>query len=49
MVLISTDTIYNSYNVFQLGEEADIEALNCLPSLNLIRSTTLHLPLNPLF
>jgi hypothetical protein len=30
-------------NVLALGEEADFEALNCLPPLNLIRSTKLHL------
>jgi hypothetical protein len=31
-----------SANVLALGEEADFEALNCLPALNLIRSTKLH-------
>jgi len=30
-------------NGLALGEEADLEALNCLPALNLIRSTKLHL------
>jgi hypothetical protein len=30
-------------NVFALGEEENFEALNCLPALNLIRSTKLHL------
>ncbi len=28
-------------NLLALGEEADFEALNCLPALNLIRSTKL--------
>jgi hypothetical protein len=32
-----------------LGEEADLEALNCLPALNLIRSTKLHLSTEPAF
>src|SRR5690606_2110759 len=32
-----------------LGEEADFEALNCLPALNLIRSTKLHLTTEPAF
>jgi hypothetical protein len=32
-----------------LGEEADFEALNCLPALNLIRSTKLHLSTEPAF
>jgi len=30
-------------NGLAFGEEADFEALNCLPALNLIRSTKLHL------
>jgi hypothetical protein len=30
-------------NVLALGEEAEFEALNRLPALNLIRSTKLHL------
>jgi len=30
-------------NGLALGEEADFEALNCLPPVNLIRSTKLHL------
>jgi len=29
-------------NGLALGEEADLEAQNCLPVLNLIRSTKLH-------
>jgi hypothetical protein len=36
-------------NVLGLGEEADFEALNCLPALNLIRSTKLHLSTEPAF
>src|SRR5690606_11863737 len=38
-----------SANVLALGEEADFEALNCLPALNLIRSTNLHLSTDPAF
>jgi hypothetical protein len=37
------------HNVLALGEEADFEALNCLPALNLIRSTKLHLSTEPAF
>jgi hypothetical protein len=37
------------HNVLALGEEADFEAQNCLPALNLIRSTTLHLSTQPAF
>jgi len=36
-------------NVLALGEEADYEALNCLPALNLIRSTKLQLSTEPAF
>jgi len=36
-------------NVLALGEEADFEALNCLPALSLIRSTKLHLSTEPAF
>jgi hypothetical protein len=36
-------------NVWALGEEADFEAQNCLPALNLIRSTNLHLSTDPAF
>jgi hypothetical protein len=36
-------------NVLALGEEADFEAQNCLPALNLIRSTKLHLTTEPAF
>ena len=36
-------------NVLALGEEADFEVLNCLPALNLIRSTKLHLSTEPAF
>jgi hypothetical protein len=36
-------------NVLALGEEADFEALNCLPALHLIRSTKLHLSTEPAF
>jgi hypothetical protein len=36
-------------NGLALGEEADFEALNCLPALNLIRSTKLHLSTEPAF
>jgi hypothetical protein len=38
-----------THNVLQLGEEADFEALNCLPALHLIRSTKLHLSTEPAF
>ena len=38
-----------AYNVLALGEEAVFEALNCLPALNLIRSTNLHLSTEPAF
>jgi hypothetical protein len=37
------------HNVLALGEEADFEALNFLPALNLIRSTKLHLSTEPAF
>ena len=37
------------HNVLALGEEADFEALNCLPALKLIRSTKLHLSTEPAF
>ena len=36
-------------NVLALGEEADFEALNFPPALNLIRSTKLHLSTEPAF
>jgi hypothetical protein len=36
-------------NVLALGEEADFEALNCVPALDLIRSTKLHLSTEPAF
>jgi hypothetical protein len=36
-------------NVLALGEEADTEALNYLPALNLIRSIKLHLTTEPAF
>ena len=36
-------------NGLALGEEADLEALNCLPALNLIRSTKLNLRTEPAF
>jgi hypothetical protein len=36
-------------NGFGLGEEADFEALNYLPALNLIRSTKLDLSTEPAF
>jgi len=32
-----------AYNGLQLQEVGDFEAQNCLPALNLIRSTKLHL------
>jgi hypothetical protein len=38
-----------SHNVLALGEEADFEALNCLPALNLIRSRKLQLTTEPAF
>jgi hypothetical protein len=36
-------------NVSALGEEADFEARNCLPALNLIQSIKLHLSTEPAF
>jgi hypothetical protein len=36
-------------NGLALGEEADFEALNCLPALNLIQSTKLQLTTEPAF
>jgi hypothetical protein len=36
-------------NVLALGKEADFEALNCLPALNLIQGTKLHLSTEPAF
>ena len=38
-----------SANGLALGEEAYFEELNCLPALNLIRSTKLHLSTEPAF
>jgi len=38
-----------THNVLALGEEADFEALNCLPAMNLIRSAKLHLTTEPAF
>ncbi|MDX2174443.1 MAG: hypothetical protein SFY56_15175, partial [Bacteroidota bacterium] len=38
-----------TYNVLALGEEADFEALNCLPALNLLRSTRFQLTTEPAF
>jgi hypothetical protein len=37
------------HNGLRLGEEADFEALNFLPALNLIRSRKLHLSTEPAF
>ena len=36
-------------NILALGEEADIQALNCLPAMNFIRSTKLQLSTEPAF
>ena len=36
-----------AHNGLQLQEVGDFEALNCLPPLNLIRSTKLHLTTEP--
>ena len=36
-----------AHNVLQLQEVGDFEAQNCLPALNLIRSTKLHLTTEP--
>jgi hypothetical protein len=38
-----------SANVLALGEEADFEALNCLPALNFIRRTEFQLNTEPAF
>ncbi len=37
------------YNGLALGEEADFEELNCLPALNWIQNTKLHLSTEPAF
>jgi len=47
MVVVSFATL--APNVLALGEEADFEALNCLPALNLIRSTKVHSSTEPAF
>jgi hypothetical protein len=47
MVVVSSFRL--ACNVLALGEEADFEALNCLPALNLKRSTKLHLSTEPAF
>jgi hypothetical protein len=36
-------------NILVLGEEADFEALNCLPALSFIRNKRLHLTTEPAF
>lgn len=36
-----------SFNVLQLSVVADLEALNCEPSTNLIQGTNLHLSTKP--
>jgi hypothetical protein len=41
--------VFSQPDVLALGEEADFEALNCLPALNFIRSTKLHLSTEPAF
>jgi len=41
--------VFSQPDVLALGEEADFEALNFLPALNLIRSTKLHLSTEPAF
>jgi len=46
---VDTSTGRIEHNVLALGEEADFEAPNCLPALNLIRSTMLHLSTEPAF
>ena len=42
-------TVFAQSDVLALGEEADFETLTCLPALNLIRSTKLHLSTEPAF
>jgi len=43
LALMYLRTVELAHNGLRLGEEADFEALNCLPPVNLIRSTKLHL------
>ena len=47
MSVVSSVTL--APNGLAVGEEADFEALNCLPALNLIRRTNLHLCTEPAF
>jgi hypothetical protein len=48
-LLFVVSSIRLAYNVLALGEEADFEAQNCLPALNLMRSTKLQLTTEPAF
>jgi len=43
------NVVFSQPDVLALGEEADFEALNGLPALNLTRSTKLHLTTEPAF
>jgi hypothetical protein len=45
--IFSSIAVISQPDVLALGEEADFEALNCLPPLNLIRSTKLQLTTEP--
>jgi len=41
------NVVFSQPDVLQLQEVGDFEAPNCLPPLNLIRSTKLHLTTEP--
>jgi len=46
---VEATEVFSQLDVLALGKEADSEVLNCLPALNLIRSTKLHLSTEPAF
>ena len=48
-LMVALSSFRLAYNVLQLQEVGDFEAQNCLPPLNLIRSTKLHLSTEPAF
>ena len=45
--IFSSIAVFSQPAVLQLQEVGDFEAQNCLPALNLIRSTKLHLTTEP--
>jgi len=49
ILLVKVSVFKLVHNGLQLQEVGDFEALNCLPALNLIRSTKLHLSTEPAF